>query len=140
MKTRFAMGLCLILAVAVVPATRAQAGGAGQAAEAAPTIPGKEIARQGGGFLGLEIVDGNFKLSFYDEKKKPVAANVARGTARWDSKQKLGRDFTVLNPGGDNLSLVGTKFVRPPYNFIVFVTLLDAAGEAVESYPVNMMN
>ena len=102
-------------------------------------IAGIAVPRSSGGFLGLEIVGGNFKLSFYDAKKKPVPVDVARAAARWDNKQKLGSDFTVLNPASDNLSLVGAKFVRPPYTFIVFLTLLNEAGEGVESYPINMM-
>lgn len=102
-------------------------------------IEGYEIARPSGTYLGLQVVGGNFKLSFYNAKKKPVAADVARGTARWDPKQKIGKDFCVLNPSDDGMALVGNKFVRPPYNFIVFLTLLNAAGEAVENYPVNMM-
>jgi len=125
---------------AAAPAkTEKKAAPAAAAEEAEGNIAGITIPRASGGFLGLEIVGGNFKLSFYDVKKKPVPVDVARATARWDNKQKLGSDFTVLNPASDNQSLVGAKFVRPPYTFIVFLNLLNAAGEAVESYPVNMM-
>jgi hypothetical protein len=104
-------------------------------------IPGITLTRPSGTFLGLEIASGNFKLSFYDDKKKPVPVDdvVARGTARWDNKQKVGSDFTVMNKTDDGKALVGVKFVRPPYNFIVFINLLNAAGDVVESYPVNMV-
>ncbi|HRI82290.1 MAG TPA: hypothetical protein PLF88_07630 [Opitutaceae bacterium] len=100
-------------------------------------IPGVTLTRADGTFLGLEVVNGNFKLTFYDKKKKPARANVARATARWNANQKTGQDFTVLNPSGDT-ALVGTKFVRPPYNFIVFLVLLNEAGDVVENYQVNM--
>jgi len=120
-----------------VAATAAAAEATAQEEEG--TIAGIAIPRQNGGFLGLEIVGGNFKLSFYTAKKKPVPVDVTRATARWDNKQKLGSDFTVLNAASDNMSLVGAKFVRPPYKFIVFLTLLNEAGEGVESYPINMM-
>jgi len=100
-------------------------------------IEGIELARSNGTFLGLQVVSGNFKLSFYDAKKKPTKANVARATARWNANQKTGQDFTVLNPAGDT-ALVGAKFVRPPYNFIVFLVLINEAGDVVENYQVNM--
>ena len=102
-------------------------------------IDGWEIARPSGTYLGLKIEGGNFMLSFYDEKKKPMTADVARGTARWDPPQKKGKEFSALNPTGDGMALVGNKFVRPPYNWIVFLTLLNNAGETVENYSVNPM-
>jgi len=43
-----------------------------------------------GGFLGILVENGNFKLSFYDAKKKPAQVDVARATARWPVKYKLG--------------------------------------------------
>jgi len=104
-----------------------------------PVIEGYEIARKSGGYLGLQVVGGNFQVSFYDEKKKAVAPDVARGSARWNPPQKTGSAFSVLNPAGDGMTLVGNKFVRPPLNFIVFITLLNAAGEATETYSVNLM-
>lgn len=112
---------------------------AAKAEEKEPVIEGYEIARASGGYLGLEVVGGNFRLSFYDEKKKPVPPDVARATTRWNPPQKLGSAFGVLNPSADGKTLVGNKFVQPPLNFIVFLTLLNAKGEAVESHPVNLM-
>ncbi len=140
MKTRtpLLVGLFVFGLLGTVPALTANAADA-VALEEEGKITGIAIPRASGGFLGLEIVGGNFKVSFYDTKKKPVPVDVARATARWDNKQKLGSDFTVLNAASDNMSLVGAKFVRPPYKFIVFLTLLNEAGEGVESYPVNMM-
>ena len=48
-----------------------------------PKIPGTVIPRANGTFLGLEVVGGNFKLSFYDKKKKTMAPDITRASARW---------------------------------------------------------
>ena len=63
-------------------------------------IPGMEISRGAKGFMGLELVNGNFKLSFYDEKKKPIAPDVTRAALRWDVKYQPTPERTVLNPDG----------------------------------------
>ena len=103
-----------------------------------PTIPGTVINRPNGNFLGLEVVGGNFKLSFYDKKHKPMAVDVTRATARWPNPRAPGDNRTVLNVSGAS-ALVGQKPVVPPFNFTVFLTLLQGEGDeakAVESYPV----
>lgn len=105
--------------------------------EEEPIIPGANIARPNGTWLGLEVVNGNFKLSFYDEKKKPQAVDVTRATARWPNPRAPGDNRTVLNPSGT--ALVGAKPVIPPFNFTVFLTLLQGDGDeakAVETYQV----
>ncbi len=107
------------------------------AEEAEPVIPGTTIARADGTFLGLSLEGGNFKLSFYDEKKKPVSANVVRATARWNPVNKTGELRVVLNPTGDGLALTGPQQVRPPFVFKVYLTLINEAGEAVESHAVD---
>jgi hypothetical protein len=91
-------------------------------------IDGQEIPR-GDRFLGLQVVNGVFKLSFYDAKKKPVPPDVARAVLRWDPKYKVGQERTVLNPGGGINSMTSEKAVRPPYNFKLFITLLKQATE-----------
>ena len=104
-----------------------------------PIIPGLTIARANGTFLGLEVAGGNFKLSFYDKKKKPMAPDVSRATARWPNRRSdAGDNRTVLNPGGN--ALVGAKPVVPPFNFLVRLTLLQGEGDdtkTVESYAVD---
>ncbi len=107
------------------------------AEEKEPEIPGVTIERPDGTFLGLEVVDGKFKLSFYDEKKKAVPVNVTRATARWPDPRGPGDNRTVLNPAGDGKSLVGIKFVTPPLNFRLFLTLVVGEGDnakAVETH------
>lgn len=129
----------LSLAVAGAATTKPAAPSTGSQKEEVPVIEGYEIARPSGGFLGLQVVGGNFQLSFYDAKKKAVPVEARRATARWNPPQKFGSAFAVLNPNGDGSALVGNKFVRPPLNFIVYLTLLNDKGEAIESYPVNLM-
>ncbi len=105
--------------------------------EELPKIPGMEIARPNGTFLGLEVVGGNFKLTFYDKKKKAMGVDVTRATARWPNPRSPGDNRTVLN--GNGTALVGAKPVLPPFNFNVFLTLLKGEGDeakAVETYTV----
>ncbi len=101
-------------------------------------LPGVVQPRPNGGFLTVEVVDGKFKLSFYDAKKKQVPADVARATARWRSNRKTSEDRSVLNPDGDGKSLVGVGFVRPPFIFKVYLTLLNEEGTASESHVIDL--
>jgi len=100
-------------------------------------IVGVEIARANGSFLGLSIDGGGFKLAFYDAKKKPVAIDVASGMARWQPSYKKGNELAPLSPSGDGKALASSKVVQPPHTFKVFVTLFNAAGDAVENYTVD---
>jgi hypothetical protein len=105
--------------------------------EELPKIPGTVIVRSNGTKLGLEVAGGNFKLTFYDKKHKPMAIDVTRATARWPNPRSPGDNRTVLN--GSGTSLVGAKPVVPPFNFTVYLTLLQGEGDeakAVENYAV----
>ena len=122
------------------PATKAAPGAkkapgkeAGKKEEPPPKIEGIEINRGAKGFLGIQIVESTFKLSFYDAKKKPVAADVARAVLRWDPKYKVGQERIVLNPSGDGKSLGASRSIRAPYNFKLFITLLKDASASDES-------
>jgi hypothetical protein len=104
--------------------------------EAPPTIDGVEVSRGALGFLGVQIVEGSFKIAFYDAKKKPIKADVTRALLRWNPKYKIGSERVVLNLSGDGKSLTSARDIRPPYLFKLFITLLkdgadgeDAAGE-----------
>lgn len=126
-----------ILSAQTAPAKSATKGKPEATKEVEPVIPGQTIVRENGTFLGLEVVGGNFKLSFYDQKKKPMAADVTRATARWNNTRGPGDNRTVLNSSGN--ALVGSKFVYPPYNFNLYITLLvgdDDDSKAVESFVV----
>lgn len=112
------------------PATKAPAG-KDAAKKEEPKIEGMTIPR-GKKFLGLQIVNGTFKLSFYDEKKKPVAADMPRAILRWDPKYKVGKERVVLNISEDGKSLASPRSIRPPYSFKLYITLLKEATEAEE--------
>lgn len=102
---------------------------AGAAEKAEPAkIEGMEVAR-GSSYLGVAMVGGTFKISFYDAKKKPVAADVARALLRWDPKYKVGSERVMLNRSEDGMALASPRSIRPPYLFKLYITLLkDAAG------------
>jgi len=101
-------------------------------------ITGLEIPR-GSGFMGLEIVNGTFKLSFYDAKKKPVAPDVVRAAFRWSVNYQKQPERTILNPGGGN-ALVSDLTVKPPYHFKLFVTLFKDAGDSYEATDAGAEN
>lgn len=90
-------------------------------------IEGIEIPR-GKGFMGIELVNSTFKLTFYDEKKKPVKPDVARAALRWKVDYQPGPERTVLNPSGPS-SLASSKVVKPPHLFKLTIVLLKAEGE-----------
>ena len=103
-----------------------------------PNIPGLVIPRAKGGFLGLLIENGNFKLSFYDDERKPVAADVARANARWPVHYSVYDERAVLNPSADGKALTSSKFVRPPYQFKLYLTLItEGSSDAPESYVLD---
>jgi hypothetical protein len=109
-----------------------------QPAEPELQIAGITIARPKGGFLGILVENGNFKLSFYDDKRKPAPVDVARATARWPVKYKLGDERTVLNPTGDGMALTSGTFVHPPLVFKLYLALFaEGRDDAVENYVVD---
>lgn len=140
MKTLLALfavlGLGFSLAAQPAPkagAGKAPAGKAGKKDEPAPKIEGQEVTRPGGGFLGVQIANGAFKINFYDAEKKPTPPDVARAALRWDAKYKVGQERVVLNPGGEN-SLSNPRTIRPPYTFKLFIVLIkDAAADSAEN-------
>lgn len=125
-----------------LPAQKAAENAATKKAEAAkkadakkkeePKIEGIVVSRGEKGFMGVELVGGAFKITFYDKKKEKIAPDVARAALRWDAKYKVGQERLVLNPGSDGKSLSNPKTIRPPYNFKLFITLLKDATEAEE--------
>ncbi|MEY4940571.1 MAG: hypothetical protein RIQ93_2306 [Verrucomicrobiota bacterium] len=139
MKIRALPGflLGLLLASGAPAAAPALSGAKGAAEkeikkEEPATIEGQSIPR-GDRFLGLQIKDGNFKLTFYDAGKKPIPPDVARAALRWDTKTKFGPDRVLLTPGGDAHSLTSERVIRPPYFFKLTLVLLgdNAAADEV---------
>jgi hypothetical protein len=101
--------------------------------EKEPVIPGIVLTRPNGGYLGLTLENNNFKLSFYDSTKLPVKVDVARAAARWQTQYKIADERAVLNPTPDGLALTSNKFVRPPYVFRIYLSLLKEPGEGEEA-------
>lgn len=101
-------------------------------------VDGLSIPRPSGGFLGLQIVNNHFVLSFYNAKQRKTAPDVARATVRWPVKYQPNDDRAVLNPGSDGTSLTSGKTVRPPHTFKVALSLfVEGSEDAVESYSVD---
>jgi hypothetical protein len=137
------IGICLLaLAVGGVrlagaPAKPAAKPAAPQAEVPAPTIEGITIERPNG-FLGLNISDNHFVLTFYDAKRQKTAPDVARAALRWPVPYQKADERTVLNPSGDGVSLSSLRNVRPPHTFKVFLSLFAENGEeALENYVVD---
>jgi hypothetical protein len=101
-------------------------------------IPGLTIARDKGGFLGLEVdSNNNFKLSFYDKDKAPVVADVASGTISWffhdNGKEKF---IYVLSPDADGKSLTSPRAIIPPlpHRAVLFLFSDPTSGNPGEAY------
>ena len=144
MRTLLALLMAVMLVGALgaqTPAPKKAAPGAAKKAkkeEPPPKIEGQEIARKDGGFMGLLVADGKFKLSFYDKEKKPVPPDVGSAVLRWTPNYKSGDERVLLTPGGENI-LTSERVIRPPYNFKLLMTLLRdaAAAETPETYVVD---
>ena len=98
-------------------------------------IEGMEIPR-GNGFMGLQIVNGTFKLSFYDAKKKPVVPEVTRAALRWQPNYQKLPERVILAVA--DKALVSEKTVRPPYAFKLSITLFKGeSDEGAENLTVD---
>jgi hypothetical protein len=140
------LGAAVPLGAETVPPVTTPQPKAGKAAPAVPEtkpeeepkIPGVVIARPNGAFLGLTLENGNFKLAFYSPKKLPVPADVARANARWPVHYTVFDEHAILTPTTDGMALTSTKFVRPPYVFKFYLTLIvDGSAEPPESYVID---
>ena len=136
-----ALAACLLAgtstAVAAKPKTAAHPS-TDKTADEIGVVDGVTIARPNGQFLGLQIVNNSFVLSFYNEQKHKIAPDVTRATLRWPVKYQPADERAVLNPGSDGTSLTSAKTVRPPHNFKVALALFTEGSEtAVETYSVD---
>jgi hypothetical protein len=97
--------------------------------------------KRGDGYFGVELVGGNFKITFYDAKRRVVPAPVNRVALRWPVNYRPADERTVLNISGDGKSLTSSKVVKPPHLFKLFITLLadgaDEAGAGTETYTID---
>jgi hypothetical protein len=101
-------------------------------------IAGMTLNRPDGTFLGLTLQEGKYKLAFYDKDKKPAKVNVLRAVARWPNLHGPGDNRAILNAAGDGTFLLGNQFVRGPYAFKLFITLIASEeGTGNENYTVD---
>jgi hypothetical protein len=136
MKIFAATFIALITAVWVV-AAQPSGKAPGKTAEPAK-ITGTEVTRPGKGFIGLEVVGGNFRLSFYDESREPVSPAAVKAVLRWTPTNRTGSEFYALEPSADGKALTSPKTVRPPYQFKLFLSLFAAGAEApFESHTID---
>jgi len=133
MKRRFAVMMAVFAMVCgIFPVGAAEA-------EKEPVIAGIAIPRKSGdGFLGIEIVNSNFKLTFYDKDKKPVRADFGRALLRWDVTYKNVQERLILTTDGDGTYLASPRVIRPPYNFQLFITLIgEGKNQESETYVIR---
>lgn len=104
-------------------------------AEEMGKIEGMTIPR-GTGFLGVQLVGGAFKLTAYDAKKKPVAADFTRVALRWNVNYQPNPERTLLTPSGSLGVFSSGKIVKPPHSFRLFVTLIK--GETDDAPVENL--
>ncbi len=102
------------------------------------TIEGTAIQRPQGGWLGVAIKNGCFQLTFYNDKKKPIAADKSSAVFRWAVHYQPNDERTELTPGGDPSILVSSYPVKPPLAFILHIALLGGDDkDKVEGYTVG---
>jgi hypothetical protein len=112
--------------------------GAGATKSPEPKIEGFVIQRAKGGYLGLAIENNNFKLTFYDDKKLPVAADVSSALLRWPVNYSKADERAILMPTGDGMALTSPKDIRPPHTFRLYMTLIvDGSDQQPESYVLD---
>ena len=147
MKPRHHLLLCIV-AAAVAAVSGAEAPpekAAGPDAKAAAKkktfeLPkeGKNIPREKGGWINVQTSGAQMIIKFFDAEKKPVAADVARATARFRYPAKSDQERTVLNREGE--ALVSPGNVRPPHNFFIILTLLHGADDSDSAQSVEVYN
>jgi hypothetical protein len=104
----------------------------GKKEEPPAKIEGMEIPRSDG-FMGLQIADSNFKLTFYDAKKKPIPADVSQAVLRWNPKYQKNEERVVLERSGDGKSLTSPRVIRPPHTFKLYMTLFKEPSPGTEA-------
>lgn len=99
---------------------------------------GTPVARSQGGWLGVEVRDHAFRITFYNEKKKPVAADATSAILRWPVKYQPNDERTELLPTDDPAVLASSYAVKGPLTFKLHITLLtESKPDAVESYFID---
>lgn len=101
-------------------------------------VAGTAIPRPQGGWLGVEIKNNSFVLTFYNEKKKPTPADATSAVMRWSVHYQPNDERTELLPSDDPAVLTSSYAVRAPHTFLLHVVLLFAdKPDASEGYTIN---
>ena len=128
----------VVLGLSVAAAPIGLQAAAPEPAQADGVIAGMTLPRPNGHFLGIEVVSGNFKLSFYNEHKKPEAGDLTSAALRWPVHYQPNDERTLLTPSSDGLSLTSGKPVRSPLAFKLYLSLFAAGkGDPVETYVID---
>ncbi len=101
------------------------------------TIAGTAVPRAQGGFIGIEVKNGSFRMTFYNEKKKPVPADKASAVLRWPVHYQPNNERTELLPTDDPAVLASDYPVKPPHAFKLHISLLSPSTPDVESYVID---
>jgi hypothetical protein len=101
------------------------------------TIAGVTVARPQGGFLGVELKDSTFQITFYNAKKHPIPADRTSAVLRWAVHYQPNDERTELVPTGDPDVLGNAYVVKPPYTIHLHVTLLGGGPDEPETYLVD---
>ncbi len=101
------------------------------------TIAGTPIQRPQGGWLGLELKDNSFVLTFYNAKKKPIPADKTSAILRWPVHYQPNDERTELTPTDDPAVFSSPYSVKPPHTFILHISLLSDPKEKPESYTID---
>lgn len=102
----------------------------------APALPatGVNLAREGGGWLNVSVQSDRFVISFFNDQKEPVPANVQHGLVRY-SPVSLESQRTPLDLSADGKTMISPINVRAPHAFRVNLALYnDGPGDAAETY------
>jgi len=102
------------------------------------TIAGIAVSRPQGGWLGVEIQDRTFRITFYNEKRKPVAADATSAILRWPVHYQPNDERIQLLPADDPSVLASPYVVKGPLAFKLHITLLnEGKPDAAESYVID---
>jgi hypothetical protein len=91
-------------------------------------ISGTAIRRANGLWLGIELKDQNFLLTFYNEKKKPVPADASAAVLWWPVQYQPNPERTELTSSSNPAVLASAFVVKPPFSFLLHITLLTDAN------------
>jgi hypothetical protein len=101
------------------------------------TISGTPIQRPQGGWLGLELEDSSFVLTFYNAKKNPIPADKTSAILRWAVHYQPNDERTELTPTADPAVFASPYSVKPPHTFILHLTLLSDSKDKLETYVID---